>query len=281
MIARGSWRPGASARISAMPRGAKAGAIALLALTAIAVLGPLLAPHDPTRNAGLPLLSPGQHGLLLGSDDLGRDMLSRTLTGLRTSWLSALAVVAVGLFAGGLIGLAAGVAGGWLDALLMRVTDAALALPGAMLAVAVVVALGPSLTHTLLAVSLVWWPWYARIVRGEARALIVRPHVDAARLAGAGRARLALVHVLPGVVAPLVIVASVDLGGLVLTLAALSFIGLGAPPPAPELGAMTAGGLQYLLGHPWVAVVPAVTVALLAATANLAGDGLRRLLPDD
>ena len=157
----------------------------------------------------------------------------------------------------------------------------ALALPGAMLAVAVVVALGPSLMHTLFAVSLVWWPWYARIVRGEARALIVRPHIDAARLAGAGRARLALVHVLPGVVAPLVIIASVDLGGLVLTLAALSFIGLGAPPPAPELGAMTSSGLQYLLGHPWVAVVPAVTVALLAATANLAGDGLRRLLPDD
>jgi peptide/nickel transport system permease protein len=274
-------RPGSGARISAMPRGAKAGLIALLAITALALIGPLFAPHNPTRGIAPPLLSPGEHGLALGSDDLGRDMLSRTLVGLRSSWFSAIAVVALGLIIGGAIGLIAGVAGGWIDAALMRITDAALALPATMLAVAVVVALGPSLTNTLIAVSLLWWPWYARIVRNEARAIMVRPHIDAARLAGAGRARLALVHALPGVVGPLVIVASVDLGVLVLTLAGLSFLGLGAPPPAPELGAMTASGLQYLFGHPLVAVVPAVTVALLAITANLAGDGIRRLLPDD
>jgi peptide/nickel transport system permease protein len=202
------------------------------------------------------------------------------LYGIRASWLSALAVIASGVLIGGLIGTVAGIAGGWLDTALMRFTDLFLALPAAVLVIAVVAALGPSLPHTLVAVAIVWWPWYARIVRGEVRAQAVRSHVDAARLAGVGRTRLAFRHLLPGAFPAVLVTASLDVGSLVLILAGLSFIGLGSPPPAPELGAMAARGMPYLFGHPWIPLAPAIAVFLLAFAANLAGDGLRDLLED-
>jgi peptide/nickel transport system permease protein len=251
----------------------------LVVVTVVALLAPLIAPYDPTDQVKDAFLRPGPGGLL-GTDDTGRDLFSRVLYGMRASWLSALVVVGAGVFIGGIIGLVAGVFGGWVDSVLMRITDLALALPGPVLAIAVIIALGPSLRNTLIAVSIVWWPWYARIVRGEARALMVRPHIDAARLSGIGRARLALKHLLPGIVPPVLITASLDLGALVLVLAGLSFIGLGAPPPAPELGAMAAHGVQYLLGTPWIPLAPAAAVTVLAAAANLAGDALRDLLED-
>lgn len=256
----------------------KAGVGILVLTTLLVVAVPLLAPHAASLpvDAG-PLRPPGAGGLL-GTDDLGRDLLSRVLYGVRSSWLSALLVITSGVLIGGVIGMVAGFAGGWIDAVLMRVTDLFLALPGPILAIAVVASLGPSLPHTLLAVGAVWWPWYARIVRGEVRALMVRPHIDAARLAGVKRVRLAWRHLLPGAVPAVLVTASLDVGNLVLTLAALAFIGLGSPPPAPELGAMVAQGLPYLFGHPWVALVPAVAVFVLALAANLAGDGVRDLL---
>jgi peptide/nickel transport system permease protein len=263
------------ARLGHLERG---GLVVLALTTFVAVAAPLLAPHAPTVpiHAGS-FASPG-HAALLGTDDLGRDILSRVLYGIRASWLSALVVIASGVVIGGLIGLVAGAAGGWIDALLMRVTDLFLALPAPILAIAVIAALGPSLQHTLLAVGIVWWPWYARIVRAEVRAQAVRAHVDAARLAGVGRARLAIRHMLPGATPAVLVTASLDVGNLVLTLAALSFIGLGSPPPAPELGAMAARGMAYLLGHPWIPLFPAVAVFVLAFAANLAGDGVRDLL---
>ncbi|WP_220131249.1 ABC transporter permease [Streptomyces sp. PT12] len=144
-------------------------------------------------------VGPGGH--LLGTDGIGRDLLSRTLPGLRTSWLMALAIVALGLLAGGLTGLVAGAFGGWADAVLMRITDLFLALPGTLVAIAVAAALGSGLGNTFLAISVVWWPFYARIVRGEVRVLAARPHVEAARMAGVGRTRLIVPHLLPGVVA--------------------------------------------------------------------------------
>ena len=123
-----------------------------------------------------------------------------------------------------------------------------------------------------------WWPWYARIVRGEVRALAARPHTEAAKLAGVSRTRLVVKHLLPGAAAPVIVTMSLDVGNLILALAGLSFIGLGAPPPAPELGAMSARGLQYLFGHPWVPIAPAAAVALLALAANLLGDSINRRL---
>ena len=265
-------------RARRLGRAEQVGLVVLGLVTVVAALAPLLAPHSSTAATGAGSFRPPGSAGLLGTDDLGRDLLSRVLFGIRASWVSALVVVASGVVVGGLIGVVAGMADGALDTFLMRLTDLFLALPGPVLAIAVIVALGPSLTHTLLAVGLVWWPWYARIVRGEVRALMSRPHVDAARLARVGRIRMATHHLLPGAVPPVLVTASLDIGNLVLTLAALSFIGLGAPPPAPELGAMVARGLPYLLGHPWVPLVPAAAVFLLAFAANLAGDGLRDLL---
>lgn len=250
------------------------------ALVLVAFLAPVIAPHGPDVPAGLPFQPPFHGGALFGTDEVGLDIFSRVLFGLRASLIAAAAVIASGVVAGGLIGLVAGVAGGLVDELLMRLTDLFLALPGPVLAIAVVAALGPSFFHTLVAVSIIWWPFYARIVRGEVRALAARPHLEAARLAGAGPMRRAFRHLLPGAVPAVVVTASLDVGNLVVTLAALSFLGLGAPAPAPELGAMAARGLQYLLQEWWVPVMPALGVFLLALVANLAGDALRDLLGD-
>lgn len=251
----------------------------LVALTLIAVITPWIAPFKPNVVAGDSFSHPGAR-FLLGTDEVGRDILSRVMFGLRTSWFASLGVIASGVVIGGLIGLIAGAAGGWIDDVLMRITDVFLALPGPILAIAVVAALGPSLQHTLLAVAIVWWPFYSRIVRGEVKNLASRPHLEAARLAGVGRVRLAVRHLLPGAIPATMVTASLDVGNLVLTLAALSFLGLGAPAPAPELGAMAARGLTYLLQEWWVPVMPSLAVMVLALVSNLAGDGLRDLLGD-
>jgi peptide/nickel transport system permease protein len=246
-----------------------------IVVTLIAIAVPLLAPHDPLIPVGMPLQGPGKDGFLLGSDSIGRDIFSRVLYGARASWFAALVVVAIGLLIGGLVGLIAGSIGGWIDSVLMRITDAFLSLPAPVLAIAVVAALGPGFVHTLIAVSIVWWPFYARLVRGEIARLAARPHVEAAKLAGVGRIRLALRHLLPGAVPNALVAASLDIGTLILTLAALSFLGLGQSAPAPELGADTARNLTYFLQQWWVPVMPGLAVLVLALVANIAGDCLR------
>jgi len=247
-------------------------------MTLIALAAPLLATHGVTGTTSVGPLRPPSLHYPFGTDDIGRDVFSRVLYGIRESWLGAVGVIAVGAAFGALVGALAGSLGGFVDTLLMRLTDLFLALPAPVLAIAVIASIGPSLSHTLLALSIVWWPWYARIVRGEVRALASRPHADAARLAGVGRARLMLRHLLPGAVPPVIVAMSLDVGNLILALAGLSFIGLGAPPPSPELGAMSSQGLEYLFGHPWVPIAPAAAVALLALAANLLGDHANRSL---
>lgn len=254
------------------------GAGLLVAVTLLALLAKVLAPQDPLAPVGLPLQPPGSAGFPLGSDSIGRDVLSRVLVGLQLSWFGAIVVIASGLLVGGVIGLVAGAVGGWVDTVLMRFTDLFLALPAPVLAIAVVAALGPGLRNTLLAVGVVWWPFYARIVRGEIRTLRARPHVEAARLAGTGGVRIALRHLLPGAVPAAVVAASLDVGALVLTLAGLSFLGLGQPAPAAELGADSARNLSYLLQQWWIPVMPGIAVMLLALAGNVAGDGVRILL---
>ncbi|HET6733163.1 ABC transporter permease [Mycobacterium sp.] len=250
----------------------------ILAVTVVAVSVPILAPYDPLLPVGMPLQAPGKGGFLLGTDSIGRDILSRVLYGMRSSWFAALVVVAVGLFIGGLVGLIAGTAGGWIDGLLMRITDGFLSLPAPVLAIAVVAALGPGFVHTLIAVSIVWWPFYARLVRGEVARLAARPHIEAAKLAGVGPIRLARRHLLPGAVPNALVAASLDIGTLILTLAALSFLGLGQSAPAAELGADTARNLTYFLQQWWIPVMPGIGVLVLALIANIAGDGLRNLM---
>jgi len=245
----------------------------------LAIFAKLIAPFDPLVPAGTPMTAPNAHNLL-GTDTVGRDVLSRVLCGMQTSWFGALAVVASGVIFGGLVGLIAGACGGWVDALLMRMTDVFLALPGPILAVAVVAAIGPSYVHTLFGVAIVWWPLYTRIVRAEVRKLRASPHMEAARVAGAGRWRLVSRHLLPGAIPVTIVTASLDIAALVLMLSGLSFLGLGAPLPAPELGAMTAQGITYVFNAWWIPVMPAAGVTLIAIVANFAGDALRDRIRD-
>jgi peptide/nickel transport system permease protein len=249
----------------------------LLLVTLVAVFGPLLAPHDPRLASGPPLQSPSG-AFPFGTDDVGRDLFSAVLSGVRTTWLSALVVIAGGVIIGGIVGLVAGASGGWLDNLLMRITDIFLALPAPILAIAVVVALGPSLAHTLIAVSILWWPYYARLVRAEVRSLAARPHLEAARLAKTSALRRLWRHLLPGAIPVIVIAASLDIANLIIVLAGLSFLGLGAQPPAPELGSMMANGLPYLLNSWWIPIIPGLAVFILSLVGNLAGDTIRDLV---
>lgn len=249
-------------------------------VTVVALAAPLLAPYDPLRPVGGAFTPPGHGGFLFGTDTIGRDVLSRVLYGVRTTWIAGLVVIASGVVVGTTIGLLAGAGGRFLDAVLMRTTDLFLALPAPLLAIAVVAALGPGLFHMVLAVAIVWWPFYARIVRGEVRAQIVRPHLEAARLAGASPARRALRHLLPGTIPAVLVTASLDVSNVILTFAALGFLGLGPPQPAPELGSMAAENLSYILQQWWVATIPALVIAFLALVGNLAGDAARDLLQD-
>jgi len=245
----------------------------------VALLARSIAPFDPLVPAGTPMSPPsGAHWL--GTDTVGRDLLSRVLVGMSTSWWGALAVVASGVVFGGTIGIVAGAVGGFVDNLLMRITDIFLALPAPIMAVAVVAAIGPSYVHTLIGVSIVWWPLYTRLIRAEVRKLRSSPHMDAARIAGTSRRRQLTRHVLPGTVPVAIITASLDVSALVLMLSGLSFLGLGAPQPAPELGAMAAQGLTNLFTSWWIPIFPAAAVALIAIVANFAGDALRDRIQD-
>lgn len=255
----------------------QAAIVLFVVVTVALVLVPLLLPHPTTKAIATPLQAPSGANLF-GIDEQGRDVLSRVLSGMRTSWFSAFGVIGSGVVIGGLIGLAAGMVGGWLDALLMRITDVFLALPGPLLVLAVVSALGPSLRNTLIAVMIVWWPFYSRIVRAEVRSIMSRPHIEAARMGGAGWFTVARRHVLPGTFGSLLVTASLDVSALLITLSGLSFLGLGSPAPAPELGAMSARGLTYLFTGWWIPVFPALGVFFLAFIANLCGDGIRDLM---
>jgi len=253
--------------------------IAVLLVLTLVILPPFL-PYDPTALVDQPLLPPSWvHPF--GVDDLGRDLLSRVTYGMRTSIVSATLVITSGVIVGGIIGLVAGMVGGLVDAALMRLTDLFLALPGPLLVLAIVAALGPSLEHTLIGVAVVWWPWYARVVRGQVRATVRMAHVETARLVGLGQLQIALRHVLPRAFGPVIVTASLDVGNVILLLASLSFLGLGSPDPASELGAMTARGLTYLLTNWWVAVIPAAAVFILTFISNFAGDAIRDVMEAD
>jgi peptide/nickel transport system permease protein len=250
--------------------------ILIMIVTVLLLIAPLISPHGEKDVVGAPFAQPGGE-FLFGTDSQGRDVFSRVLLGLRASWFGSIAVIAFGIVVGSVIGLIAGIAGGIVDAILMRLTDAALALPGTLVALMVVAALGPSLEHTLIAVAVTWWPWYARIVRGATQTIMHLPHADAARLGGFSRTRMALVHILPGSIGPVLIAASLDVGSVLLVLAGLSFIGLGSPAPAAEIGSMAANGLTFLFNAPWIALAPAIALFVLSLLANFAGDAAREL----
>lgn len=242
---------------------------------AAALLGPFLTAQAPlAADLGNRLAPPGADHWL-GTDELGRDILARLAHGALTTLLMIVLVSAIAAPLGLAIGATAGLAGGWLDVLLMRLTDIALALPRLVLALALAAALGAGLINAALALALTAWPAYARLARAETRAAAGADFLAAARLAGAGPARLILVHILPLLLSTALVRLSLDLAGIVLAAAGLGFLGLGAAPPAPEWGAMIASGRKYLLDQWWVATFPGLAILLAGLGFTLLGDGLR------
>lgn len=250
----------------------------LIFFTFLALFAPLLSPVDPIQqNVPASLAAPGPE-FLLGTDKLGRDILSRILYGARISLFVGLAVVAGAGTLGALVGLVAGYLRGWADEVLMRVTDIFFAFPSLILAMAIAGALGPSLRNALIAVAVVSWPVYARLIRGQVLVLREQEFIQAARAIGAPSPRIILRHLLPNTLAPLLVQASFDMGAVILSVAGLSFIGFGAQPPTPEWGVMISEGRNYITTQWWLTAVPAAAILLLVAAFNLIGDGLRDLL---
>ncbi|HZT52243.1 MAG TPA: ABC transporter permease [Stellaceae bacterium] len=267
----------AARALAANPAGLAGLAIVLL-LVLLALAAPVLAPDDPNRqDLALRLAPPGALHWL-GTDELGRDILSRLLYGSRITLAIAAAVAATVPLAGLAAGCAAGFFGGIADAVLMRTADVFLAFPRLILALALVAAMGPGLAHAMLAIALAAWPPYARLARAETLALRGREFVEAARLAGASPARLLVRHIAPLCLPSLIVRASLDMAGVILTAAGLGFLGLGVAPPTAEWGAMIAAGRRFMLDQWWVAAAPGVAIAVAALGFNLLGEGLRDVL---
>ena len=255
-----------------------AGLIILVLFAAAALLATLLSPTDPLAQDVVAGLSPPSAAHLLGTDKLGREMLSRMLYGARISLVVGVLIVLSASSFGTLLGLVAGYRGGWADEVLMRVTDIFFAFPALILAMAIAGALGPSLQNALIAISIVSWPVYTRLIRGQVLALKQREFVIAARTLGIPEWRIILRHLLPNTLAPLLVQASFDLGGAITAVAGLSFIGFGAQPPTPEWGVMISEGRNYIATQWWLATFPALAILLVVGGLNLLGDGLRDLL---
>jgi peptide/nickel transport system permease protein len=244
-----------------------------------ALLAPWLAPQDPLRlNLAGRLLSPC-HGHWFGTDELGRDILSRTLYGARISLSVAVSVVSLSLAIGLIAGLAAGFYGGWTDTLInVYVTNAFLAVPGILLAIAFVAFIGPGLANLIFALSISGWVGYARLVRAQVMAVKEREYVEAARALGASNLRILSRHVLPNIVQPLIVQAAIGMAGAVLAEATLSFLGLGIPPPTPSWGSMLDDARSHLFDSPHLVIFPAVAVMLAVLSFNFIGDALRDFL---
>ncbi|HEV2576878.1 MAG TPA: ABC transporter permease [Acidobacteriaceae bacterium] len=256
-----------------------AGVILLTLFTLCAIFAPLLAPHDPAQLDLAQRLLPPTHAHWFGTDELGRDVFSRTLYGARVSLLVAISVVGSSLFVGGILGCIAGFYEGWADTLInLYLTNAFLALPGILLAVAIVAFLGPSLINLIVALALAGWVNYARLVRGQVMAMKQREFVQAARSLGASDVRLMLHHILPNIIQPVLVQAAIGMAGAVLAEATLSFLGLGVQPPTATWGAMLNDARSHLFESPYLVFFPAAAVALCVLAFNLVGDGLRDLL---
>lgn len=257
---------------------ALAGLVIVLALIVVAAAAPLLAPDPPdAQDLAMRLRAPDALHWL-GTDELGRDILSRLVFGTRITLLIVLLVAVIVPPLGLAAGCVAGYFGGWVDVLLMRVTDVFLAFPRLILALALVAALGPGIDHAVLAIALAGWPPYARLARAETLVIRRADYIAAARLAGASPVRLLLWHVAPLCLPSLVVRTSLDMAGVILTAAGLGFLGLGTPPPTAEWGAMIAAGRKYMLDEWWVAAVPGLAIAIVSLGFNLLGDGLRDVL---
>ncbi len=256
-------------------RGAVGGLALIGCVTVIALIGPAIAPHDPIAQDLAARLNAPSAGHILGQDSLGRDVLSRILVGARVSLAVGLIVVLVSSTVGSAVGAAVGLAGGWVDEVAMRVVDVLLAFPGILLAIALSAVLGPGLDHTVLALCVLGWVGYARLVRGQVLALREREFVQAAVALGASRTRIVMHHLLPNVLAPVLVQATFGMASAIVAEASLSFLGLGVVPPTPSWGSMIDDGRLYLEQAPHVAAFPGLAILITVLGLNFLGDGLR------
>ena len=257
---------------------AVAGLVVALAMLAMALAAPLLATHEPGAQNLANRLRPPSGAHWLGTDELGRDIWTRILYGARITLGMVVAVVLLVAPVGLLVGCAAGYAGGWLDRILMRVTDIFLAFPRLILALAFVAAMKPGVESAIAAIALTAWPPYARLARAETLRIRDADFIAAVRMAGASPWRIVLRHVAPVCVPSLVVRVTLDMSSIILTAAGLGFLGLGAQPPLPEWGTMIATARRFILEQWWVPVIPGIAIFLASLAFNLLGDGLRDVL---
>lgn len=255
-----------------------AGFVIVLVLVALAVRPDAVAPFDPEDIfVGGPFEPPSREHLF-GTDELGRDLFSRVVHGVRISLVSAVVVVALSSLVGVVLGVIAGYRQGTLDDVIMRLADIFIAFPDLIMAMAVVSFLGPGLVNAMLAIVIIWWPQYARLVRGQVVGERSKQYVEAARAVGLSESRILFRHVLPNVSMPVIVKATLDTGMAVLMTASLSFLGLGATPPTPELGALVTQGRDYMLSAWWCATFPGLFIFAMGFGFNMLGDALRAIL---
>ncbi|WP_111559884.1 ABC transporter permease subunit [Paracoccus sediminilitoris] len=265
-------------------RGAVAGLVVFSLLVVVAIFAPLLAPHGAATQYRDALLLPpvwqegGNSRFLLGTDAVGRDMLSRLIYGAQYSLFIGVVVVSIALVGGIIIGLVAGFFRGWVDAIIMRIMDLILAFPSLLLALVLVAVLGPGLTNAMIAIAIVYQPHFARLTRAAVMGEMEREYVTAARVAGAGNMRLMFKTILPNCLAPLIVQATLSFSSAVLDSAALGFLGMGAQPPTPEWGTMLAEAREFILRAWWVVTFPGLAILISVLAINLMGDGLRDAL---
>jgi peptide/nickel transport system permease protein len=259
-------------------RSALVGGSVLLVIVLISLFAPLLSPYDPIKSNQRLSLTPPSPEHWMGTDRLGRDILSRVMWAGQVSLPIGLVSVAIGVLFGVSLGLMAGYYGGWLEAVSMRFVDLLLAFPGILLALAIIAVLGSSLTNLMIAVGIAAIPDYVRITRGAVLSTKQREYVLAARVVGCRGPVIMLRHILPNVIAPLIVLATLGTAAAIITASALSFLGLGVKPPTPEWGNMLAEGREFLQRAPWVAFFPGAAIMLTVLSINLLGDGLRDTL---
>jgi peptide/nickel transport system permease protein len=252
--------------------------LAIIAFVAlVALFAPLIAPHGPTEQVARRLQEPGPD-YLLGTDEFGRDILSRVIFGSRISLYVGFVSVGLALITGGTLGMLAGYLGGRVDTGLMRLVDILFAIPSLVLAIVIAGLLGPSLTNAMIAIGIVYAPIYARLVRGEVLAVRNHLYIESARATGVGDMGMVARHILPNIMAPLIIQTTLLLSTAILAEAALSFLGLGTQPPDPSWGTMLGSGRRYMELTPWVAIAPGIAIVITVLGFNLLGDGLRDAL---
>jgi len=253
----------------------------VLFIVTLALLGPWIVPYPADAEGAINLLNklkPPSAAHWFGTDEVGRDILTRVILGTRVSLLAGLTITVAATAVGAPLGVLAGYSGGRMRETIMRITDMFLSVPGLVLSLAIVAALGPGIGNAVIALIIVWWPGYVRLAESKTLAIKEEPYVEAARVVGASRARILFRHVLPNCLSPLIVKMSMDVGQAILAVASLGFIGLGARPPEPEWGAMISVARTYMPDWWWYAVAPGAFIYVSVLGFNLLGDGLRDIL---